>query len=163
MKSEKSLMLLSGESELRLDSAAGNHIDNAQYEEISPYERNQFGLLDKWKKNRIFRSSPTARYNCHGMTFASRRTGIYENTAIEQILREDKYIQINPKDVLPGDVILYCSDEDNIEHSGIVATEIIEMGVPRVISKWGKYAEFVHWANKCPYSLINIKYFRMLA
>lgn len=98
------------------------------------------------------------------MTFASRRTGIYETSVIEQILHEDGYAEVSSNEVLPGDVIIYYSSDGDAEHSGIVISEKDEiLRIPKVVSKWGRYAEFVHWANQCPYSFVNARYFRISA
>jgi hypothetical protein len=43
-------------------------------------------------------------YNCHGLTFASRRTRIYD---VQQVLAEDAYEHIPLNEVEPGDVIVY--------------------------------------------------------
>ena len=97
------------------------------------------------------------------MTFASRRTGIYERSEIEKILADDGYVEIPLSKTIAGDIIIYFGEDGDAEHSGVVVTSAGEsqLGVPRVLSKWGKYAEFVHWANQCPYTLTFAKYFRI--
>ena len=150
------------ERSIRLDTALGNPIQNSQIFEISTFERNQFSSLKKWNQTGTIRTAPTPRYNCHGMTFASRRTGIAEREVIAQILHEDGYIEVPAAQALPGDVILYFAEDGDAEHSGIVATEPDkDLHVPKVISKWGKYAEFIHWANQCPYNFSMARYFRI--
>jgi len=79
------------------------------------------------------------------------------------ILRDDGYERIlNESDVLPGDVVVYY-ENGKAEHSGIVveAPTNTELGIPRVVSKWAKAHEVVHWANQCPYSLANICFYRI--
>lgn len=99
------------------------------------------------------------------MTFASRRTGIFDVSVLQQILREDGYQEIKPAEVLAGDVILYFNDDGDIEHSGVVVdTQVGGIGglrIPMVRSKWGKGKEFVHPANHCPYAFGLAKYFRI--
>jgi hypothetical protein len=153
------------EKTLALDSAAGNQIDNGQLFEISSFEMNQEASLnEKYEGTVTFRSKSTPRYNCHGMTFASRRTGIYDTQTINQILKEDGYKEIDPASVLPGDVIVYYAADGDAEHSGVVISEIdSQLRIPKVVSKWGKFAEFVHWANQCPYTFVNAKFYRVSA
>jgi hypothetical protein len=148
---------------IALDSARGKPIDNAQILELSSFETAQIKKCEeKWTAGRVFRSSASARYNCHGMTFAARRTGIYDTTTINQILRQDGYQEVKPEMVLPGDVILYFGTNGDAEHSGIVISAPIgKLGVPMVVSKWGKGSEFVHAANNCPYSFEAPKYYRV--
>lgn len=156
---------MTSERTLALDSAQGEPIDNAQILEISDFEANQFRRIEeKWGNAQEFRSPPTARYNCHGLTFAARRTGIYETETILQILEEDEYDEIkNQNKIMPGDIIIYYSETGDIEHSGIIITPPLteSLGVPKVCSKWGKYAELIHWANQCPYDFSRAKYYRI--
>ena len=148
---------------IRLDTAQGTAIENYQISEISNFEQSQFAVYDKWQEGRVLRAGPTGQYNCHGLSFATRRTGIYDRTEVEKILHEDGYREIHPSKALPGDVILYLAEDGDAEHSGLVvsAPDKLMLGVPQVISKWGKYSEFIHWANQCPYSFANSKYYRI--
>lgn len=152
------------EKSIRLDTALGNHIDNGQIFEISQFEKGQFSQIEKkWKGSVELRCPPTPRYNCHGMTFASRRTGIFNAETINKILHEDGYRKIASNSVLPGDVIIYVSVDGDFEHSGIVVSSPDkDLNVPRVVSKWGKYSEFLHWANNCPYTFENAQYYRVV-
>lgn len=161
-------IILPGDSEptvrsIRLDTALGNPIDNGQILEISTFESNQFSRLSKWHQSGTPRSPPTPRYNCHGMTFASRRTGIFDRAAINQILDDDGYLEVSASQALPGDIIIYFAPDGDPEHSGIVVSApTSELRVPQVVSKWGKYYEFVHWANNCPYSFATARYYRII-
>jgi len=152
--------------ELALETSEKRKIPNAQISEISIYELNQFADYEKkYGESCKWCSNPTPIYNCHGMTFASRRTGIFESRVIDQILKDDKYQLINPEDVLPGDIILYIEKATgDVEHSGIVISppNENELGVPKVLSKWGKYSEILHWANRCPYDFSNVHYYRVM-
>ena len=148
---------------IQLDTAAGQPIDNEQYFEISTFEVNQFPAYERWKDSRITRSGPTAKYNCHGMTFASRRTGIWATAEIQKILSDDQYGEVKPEDAIPGDVIIYFGVDGDAEHSGIVLTspKDSQLRVPQVLSKWGKFSEFIHWANQSPYNFASVRYFRI--
>ena len=101
---------------------------------------------------------PCGTYNCHGLTFAARRTQITEADEIAKILREDEYEQVQGSDLMPGDVAIYFVDGD-AEHSGIV----IEKGllVPKILSKWGVCQEVIHWLAECPYSTQDVRYYRI--
>jgi len=150
-------------AELALETSSQNKIKNYQGQEISIYELN---LVDKYEKKYgpyiKRRSEPSPIYNCHGMTFASKRTGIDEPSEIYKIIKDDKYIEIIKEEVLPGDIILYFDEEGDIEHSGIVvrAPRQDSLWIPMIFSKWGKYAEVIHLANQCPYNFSRAKYYR---
>lgn len=149
---------------LSLDSCAYNHIDNIRLLEISPFEVNLFQIFDAEYGARVTRrGEPTPHYNCHGMTFASRRTGVIESTVVQQILDEDNYHEVPENSVLPGDVILYFDVDGDIEHSGVVIEEPKpeNLNIPLICSKWGKYAELLHLRTHCPYNVSRVKYYRM--
>jgi len=101
----------------------------------------------------------SARYNCHGLTFAARRSMVWETTEIQKTLQDDDYILVDRKDVLAGDIVLYTADGD-IEHSGIVV-EVREYEV-KVLSKWGSAHEVVHLLNECPYSTEALVFYRVV-
>jgi len=104
----------------------------------------------------------TPRFNCHGMTFASRRTCIFESSELMKILKEDGYELIQAAEVSPGDVIVYVSDDGDFEHSGIVVEvpKALTLNIASVRSKWGKFKEVIHPANRCPYTY-NVRYYRI--
>ena len=101
-------------------------------------------------------------YNCHGLTFASKRTWIQELADLQMILKEDDYKEIPSNQTLPGDIVLYYSDDGDIEHSGILVdvNEGGDVRVPRIISKWGDGYEVIHVFSDCPYNFSNVKYYR---
>jgi hypothetical protein len=109
-----------------------------------------------------FKDNPSDIYNCHGLTFASRRTGIYEVAEITKIINDDKYEEIHHlEDLLPGDIVLYFGENGDIEHSGIVldiANQSIK--IPLILSKWGMLYEVIHSVYICPYNKEKIKYYR---
>ena len=102
-------------------------------------------------------TAPTRKYNCHGLTFASRRTWIWKASEIAKVLADDEYKPIDVHNVLPGDIVVYDQNGD-AEHSGVV----IKRGFPPIVlSKWGPAHEVVHRANYCPYDSMRILYYRI--
>ncbi len=149
---------------LLMQTMASSDIPNYQVKEISQFERNQFGAYErKFGTGVEIRSEATPLYNCHGLTFGSRRTGIYDPSVVELILKDDAYVDVPEDRVLPGDIILYIGEDGDIEHSGIVVTTPSKdlLRIPMVVSKWGKYREILHLANKCDYNFSNVRYCRM--
>ncbi|MBI5662549.1 MAG: hypothetical protein HZC46_10430 [Ignavibacterium album] len=155
------MSLLNTDKKIILQTRKGNNISNFQNPEISEFNKNYFAKIESQYKNAKKRSEPTGLYNCHGMTFASRRCFIEDPNEILMILKEDDYCEINYKDVLPGDIIVYFSNGD-VEHSGVVVEEPKKpLYVPLIFSKWSVHSEFIHFANDCPYDKTNIKYYRI--
>ena len=155
-------LVLGMTAELQLHSRCENQIKN----EINREPR-RFGdelAVDDWikrypKADHRVRSS--RKYNCHGLSFASRRTWIKDSGEIAKILQDDDYSEIPLDQIKPGDFAVYWKDGD-YEHSGI----IVEVGenpkMAKILGKWGFCHEVVHWANYCPYSG-EIKYYRVIS
>jgi hypothetical protein len=109
---------------------------------------------------------PTAvsyTYNCHGLTFGSRRTQIVDPAEVRKILTEDGYQKIGADEVLAGDIVVYIGEEGDIEHSGVVVEidRTMLIAIPKVLSKWGVAHEVVHRLSDCPYVATNIEYYRV--
>ena len=148
--------------DILLDTSAGNAIWNTQAPAILMPAAAQ-ALVDEIAYPSRLRSMPHPRYNCHGLTFGSRRAAI-DDAAITMILAEDGYQPVaNRADVLPGDVALYISDA-GIEHSAIVAS--VPEGPlfdPFVYSKWGVLGpEVYHLVSACEYAKNDIRYYRVI-
>jgi hypothetical protein len=96
-------------------------------------------------------------YNCHGLTFASRRTSV--NPAVMPILQDDGFEQVEEKDAQVGDIVVYSNVRGEVVHSGfVVGVDRVEIVpgtkptmIPRIWSKWGKGHEWVHPVGECPY------------
>lgn len=145
-----------------LQTRMGNEIPNSQSYEISLFETNQFPNYEINHPYVKFRTPPNPVYNCHGLVFASKRTGIHRSDVFQTILDDDGYTEIERDNVLPGDVILYYNEDGDIEHSGIVISKPDEhIKIPQVVSKWGRYKEVVHYANDSPYTFANVRYYRV--
>ena len=89
---------------------------------------------------------PSYGYNCHGLTFAARRTQVWSSSEVNHILREDDYRPVSIRQALPGDIAVYFSnDTGEIEHSGLVVKSSqgpTDLLGPLVVSKWGPCQEF---------------------
>ena len=93
------------------------------------------------------------RYNCHGLTFAARRTAIWDSEALQIILDDDGYCKVPWEDVVTGDIAIYVEAGD-YSHSGIISYVDRSGVVPVmwVLSKWGHAHEVVHKLHECPYA-----------
>jgi hypothetical protein len=151
---------------LRLDTRAANPIEN--YFDRSPPFQGSFDRCRDWKlrfPEVLHRSTePTAMYNCHGLTFASRRTGITRPGQIRTILKDDEYQPVKNKDLEIGDIAIYVDQSGDIFHSGIIVRlqELHGIKVPWVLSKWGDGHEAVHKLRDCPYDPSIIEYYRIV-
>lgn len=110
-------------------------------------------------------TKPSQFYNCHGLTFGSRRTRIWLASEIQKILKEDGYSEVSLGDVSAGDIITYTDAKNELIHSGIVvrSDEMPGLGIKdiRVLSKWGHAHEVIHKPSYCPYPNAIIKYHRV--
>jgi hypothetical protein len=106
------------------------------------------------KAERVSEACPV--YNCHGLTFGSRRTQVTHS--VLPILEDDGFDLIPEKDARAGDVVLYSNPRGEVVHSGFVvarkSVEIItgsQSIIPIIWSKWGKGYEMIHPVGECPY------------
>lgn len=148
-------------SVLRMDSKQCNQIDNfINRNTVIPY--GDFRMMQDFMRqfpDELHRPWPSRKYNCHGLSFASRRTAIESPAEIAKIIKDDDYQQIQSDKVLPGDIVIYYEDGD-VSHSGIVV-RVNELKVPIVLSKWGHCHEVVHQLGRCPYKQTDVRYYRI--
>lgn len=111
---------------------------------------------------------PCLKYNCHGLTFASRRTAIESSAEVAKILMHDGYERVDGDKIMPGDVVIWraaASEGGEIIHSGIVVQVPPQNNTliqnPQVVSKWGYAHECVHPVLDTPYSG-SIEYYRVV-
>lgn len=110
------------ERKIVLQTRLGNAVDNAQTAEPDAQDIRKFeGIFaeHEWK----LRKKPCGMYNCFGLVWAARRTGIYDQKGIETILLDDGYRELNANEKpLYGDIALYFSPppEAEIWHAGLV-------------------------------------------
>ena len=134
-----------------LQTSKGTSIPNYQGTEISQVHRNWNDELPRKHPRAIFRTLPSPVYNCHGLVFAARRTRIEEPEGISTILREDAYVEVaSVRDVKPGDVVVYYSDDNDPNHSGIVVANDEPHINPLICSKWGTAGEVIHYVGEVP-------------
>lgn len=146
-----------GDTTIGLYTRSGNPIDNTQVWEHSRFEWQQLGEPLKRFANAERVSEACPVYNCHGLTFGSRRTQVTD--AVYPILDDDGFdILPSEKDVRTGDIVIYSNARGEAIHSGfIVWRNVVELMpgtktvIPMVWSKWGKGYEMVHRIDECPY------------
>jgi hypothetical protein len=145
-------------------TSRGNDIDNYQIFELSPSEIAEFERIRTEYETRecvVERAGPNPLYNCHGLSFAARRTNVEGDEWINLILADDRYRPIDRNEVKPGDIAIYYT-KNEAEHSAVVVrTATAQTITPLVFSKWGKYKEFLHPAHVAPYDCQDIRYFRI--
>jgi hypothetical protein len=109
---------------------------------------------------------PTGRFNCHGLVFGARRTtinGVFPQD-VDDLLRRDKFTQIDERSSQVGDVVVYRSMGGQIDHTGFVV-QVDAVGrqpVHWVWSKWGSLGEYRHRVRNCPYAKdCMVEYWRL--
>ena len=129
---------------IRLETSKRRGIDNHQDRQISTFEENWARDLPKQYPLAKPRTGMSAEYNCHGLTFASRRTHIIDWGELLKIIDDDNYEEIPLDEVKAGDIVIYLRDGD-ANHSGIIVdyTHNVTL-LPMVCSKWGIGGEFIH-------------------
>lgn len=149
---------------IELRTRLNNPIDNLQAWQHAGFEWQQLDEEpDKWAKAGAVRvGEPCPVYNCHGLTFASRRTQVDGTTAmsIQSILAQDGYTEVPEPSTRFGDVIVYYDDQGRAEHSGIVVSKL-NADVIRVWSKWGKGYEMIHPAGSCLWGAFEKRFYRI--
>lgn len=147
-------------NELALMSCKRNQIKNERLLQLLEDDLQKGNRLEEKYNLAKFKGEPTPTYNCHGMTFACRRTGISDLNTLRQVWEEDNYVEIKEiAKVLPGDIVLYYKGGEII-HSGIVMhVELQNNILPNItiLSKWGKHKEVIHNVNDSPYSVNSVK------
>ena len=146
---------------LKLQTRMQHDIDNC-LDRTSPIPGMQQQIDDYRRQYNAARhrpGGPCPSYNCHGLTFGTRRTAITNSAEVVQTLKDDDYAQIQRPDVVPGDIAVYFKDGD-VEHSGIVV-ETRKLG-PLIVSKWGGLHEGIHNLGECPYDASDVRFYRVI-
>lgn len=126
------------------------------------------------KANAICRNLPTICYNCHGLSFATRRGWLND---VSTVLSEESYrkLEMGEDELISGDIIAYYKrnrDGLRINHTGIVCVDAsraindyLDSGndyTIKVVSKWGALGEYLHFYDKNPYYIDDtlVEFFR---
>jgi len=160
-------------SSMTLRTRMDNDIDNLQPWSYAPMELQK--LAEGIQKYELLGAKrvgePCPVYNCHGLTFGSRRAEVdYHWPVISAILKDDGFIEIELHRTTEGDVVVYFDSRGIPDHSGIVVGFWVDDGlgvgtgasnVPLIWSKWGKGWEAIHPLSSCPYNSVNTKFYRI--
>lgn len=142
----------------------GREISNVQDSDPAPTQVERVQSRSRRDYPRaIERRPPSGQYNCHGLTFANRRTCIRDPKDVAKVLEDDGFRGVRLSEVEPGDLVIYLDGSD-ISHSGIIL-EVVP-GYPegsmlrglKVLSKWGSAGEYIHMATEGPYARETITY-----
>ena len=133
---------------IRIETSKRTGIENFPSAEMSREERLLARKLIKAHSTAVPRTPLSCSYNCHGLTFGSRRAWIVKRSCVNTIISDDEYKEIPLANAFPGDVLIYYNNGD-LSHSGVVV-ERQALGILRIVSKWGKAGEFVHSMFDCP-------------
>ncbi len=149
-----------------LATRQGNEIPNSQVPDIPPAQASR--VTEQLRIDHFgaeLRRPPSGQYNCFGLTFANRRTGIggfATDSILDLILRDDGYRKISIAQVESGDLVIYFKGKE-FWHAGlIVEVELNELfpggRLARVISKWGDAGEYSHPTTVGPYAKEEVTY-----
>jgi hypothetical protein len=138
--------------EIALETSKGNQIGNWQGAKVAFGRIEAFRDMCRHRPHWHFRCDSHGLYNCAGLVWASRRTGISENSEWKKVLRDDGYRQISEPHL--DDLVLYRDTADLIcLHVGRVIAIVPGISeaspiIPVVLSKWGHdLGESVHFAH----------------
>jgi uncharacterized protein YijF (DUF1287 family) len=153
--------LIQIKAELDLSTRRLRHINNSMNREPA-LDGMHMAVADMKRdyKQAVHRDEvgPCRTFNCHGLTFGSRRTWIDRPADIQKILDDDDYVEVDIKNVKPGDIAIYRKNGE-IDHSGIVVDFV--QNRPRILSKWAFLHEVVHFPWDCPYNEGQVTYYRV--
>lgn len=97
-------------SQLALQTALGFDVPNEQeaIHDQAGFDEFAREFARKWSVAGCeLREPAILRYNCHGFTFAARRTWIDDPLQIVTILQHDGYTEIPQQQVAAGDIAVY--------------------------------------------------------
>lgn len=151
-------------TKIDLRTRLNNPIDNLQPWTYSKLEWSsldeQPNRFEKLGASRTSEACPV--YNCHGLTFACRRTQVDgAASTIASILEDDGFKEIPGREARLGDIVVYYGGDGSVIHSGLVV-DVGHMNVPKIWSKWGKGYEMLHPLGICPYDASNVRFYRIL-
>jgi hypothetical protein len=134
------ILLGDTERSIALETRKGRNIRNVVAPEPDEQAHQKYeAVRERFGQTWTNRKGPCGGYNCYGMVFATRRTAIYEDDQIPDILKDDGYRQISAKEVRPGDIVLYRDRTLGLLHAALVLRCQEWEGptpVPFALSKW---------------------------
>ena len=137
---EEEILLNDAPRSIRLETHAGNRIENAVAPAADEHSARKYTLLTRHYGGFWTNRKPACGvYNCFGMVFASRRTAIYDEDGLQvaRILSDDGYRKVaQEKDVLPGDLALYYGEPGRRLLHVAVIMQKEKLGVLFALSKW---------------------------
>ena len=142
--------------EIILQTRAGHDVANSQSCEPDVTIPARYQRLRSKHFAWVNRKPACGVYNCFGLVWASRRTAIYEERDISQILKDDGYRQLAlDSQMQPGDVVLYRYPGNTRHAAMVVGLKTIGTStVPWVLSKWGPiFGEDLHAFRDVPKDL----------
>jgi len=147
-------------TEIILQTRAGHCVKNSQSCDPDARILARYDMIRRPHSAWVNRKPACGVYNCFGLVWASRRTAIYEEQSILQILEEDGYRKLRMyEQTMQGDIVLYFrfSGEirDTYHAAMILETEQRRPNkVPLVLSKWNDACgEDIHEITDVPSSL----------
>ena len=137
-------LLRTGPSKLALQTRKGHNIEN---EVALPPEAHQLRKYDALRQKHIRwwnRRGACGTYNCYGHIFAARRTAIYEDKEVTQILSDDGYARVSHAVVAIGDVALYRA-----AYGLVHAAQIVEVGEADPMTRLRPIWALSKWDDGC--------------
>ncbi len=92
---------------------------------------------------------PSKVYDCHGLTFKSKKMRI-DNDAVDIILKDQGWTPAEDKKHKKGDIVVYRDKAGRVTHSGVVEEVGVDGNASKVRSKWGMLGEYVHAPKDVP-------------
>ena len=137
---EEDILLGDTERSIALETRKGRSIRNVVAPEPDEHAQRKYVVLrERFGQTWINRKGPCGGYNCYGLVFATRRTAIYEDDQIADILKDDGHRQIREEEVRPGDIVLYRDRTQGILHAALILRCQESVGptpIPFALSKW---------------------------
>ena len=152
----------SRESGIALETRKRTPLRNSQAPEVDQTAIQKFQRLLQRYTGWELRKTACGLYNCFGLVWASRRTAIYDEPAVKNILQDDGYRELqNNESPSPGDVALYYdAQRKSILHVGLICelrqlyagSEESRQRIPWILSKWNDTSgEVLHHFNEVPW------------
>jgi hypothetical protein len=120
------------------------HFDDM--DELGELER-QTLAADLFAHQIIRLGKPDEICNCHGWVFTGGQYGVH-SVAVDDILVDNGYVEVS--DVQAGDVVIYRTDDGEIQHTGLVRLTGAD-GLILVESKWGMLGVYIHPPEATPW------------